>query len=107
MSDFLDAAVELLAEYGEPVTIKNRSGTTIGTAVQSYHDPVASYPDYFPESGANADAIGLGTIYFAGSVIVGEGYTICRANGTHQVLEVASPQDGTTVAIRIAKCRKV
>lgn len=107
MSDFLDAAVELLAEYGEPVTVKNRSGTTVGTAIQCYEDPIASHPDYFPEGSGNASALNLSTVYFAGTVSVGEGYTIHKQEGTCQVLEVASPQDGTTVAIRIAKCRKV
>ena len=106
VSDFLDAAVEMLAEYGEPVTIKNRSGTTTATAVKAYADPTSGFEDYYPENAENAEDMGFSSIYLDGTVTLQDGYLICRTAGTHQVLTIQSPQDGTTVAIRIAKCRR-
>jgi hypothetical protein len=107
VSDFLDAAVELLAEFGETITLNNRSGTTIGTAYKAFFDPVSGFEDYYPESGSNADDDQLCTAYLSGNVSIESGYTLARTSGTYQALTVASPQDGTTVALRIVKCRKV
>ena len=105
MSDFLDAADEMLADYGETITILNRSGTATGTNVKAYFDPVASYRNYFPEGGENVEAEGLVTAYVAGDEMIDEGYRLARAAGTCQVLEVGKPQDGTVSVLNIAKCR--
>ncbi len=105
MSDFLDAADEMLSEYGETITILNRSGTATGTNIKAYFDPVASYRNYFPEDAENANAEGLVTVYVAGDETIGEGYKLAGATGTCHVLELAKPKDGTTVVLNIAKCR--
>lgn len=105
MSDFLDAADEMLGEYGETITILNRSGTTTGTNVKAYFDPVASYRNYYPESAGNAESEGLMTAYIAGDETIGEGYRLARANSTCHVLEIGKPQDGTVSVLNICKCR--
>ncbi len=106
MSDFLDAVVEMLAEYGEPATIKNRSGTVTGTSVQTYSDQSTSFYDYYPENAANADDPGLRTIYMAGTVTLEPGYHICLPAGTFTVVADNTPKDGTITVLHAARCRK-
>lgn len=107
MSDFLNAAQEILDEYGEPVSIINRSGTVTATAVKAYADPVSGFEDFYPEGGDNTNDPGLCSIYMLGTVTLQNGYSIVRSAGTYEVLSVQAPQDGTAVVLRIAKCRRI
>jgi len=105
-NDFLTAAQEILAEYGEPFTVKNRSGTTTGTAVKAFVDGGMFSPDYWGESAVNADDDGPATFYITGDTTLGQGYSLLGSPGTYSVNHLASYKEGTTTALHVARCRK-
>ena len=107
MSEFQDEAVAILAEYGYPSTISNRSGTVTATSVYTFRVPVNLSPDYWPEGGENAMDGGDCEILCAGNVTIGDGYKIANADGTYQVLADRKFMDGTTAAFYQLPCRRV
>lgn len=107
MSEFLDAAIEILNEYGESAAIYNRAGTSVATSVMTFSDEGAGAPDYYPEAGDNAYDEHVRTIYLPGNVALENGYRIVLPDGTFQVLKKSTPKEASTPVLHIAVCRRI